>query len=55
MNDKLTFIVAHCAAEVRRKMDQHAVPPTSPAWVAFDQPSVAIPVVLDIAQIQSVA
>ena len=54
MKDGKQFVVAHDAAEVRRKMDNHATAQTNPPWVAFDQPLTPIPIVLDISLIQSV-
>ncbi len=54
MADGTTFAVASNRAEVRRKLDIHAIAPMTPPWVCFDVPNSVIPVVLDIANIISV-
>lgn len=51
MNDGSSWTVAHSVAEARQKTDAHAVAPTIPAWVAFDQPGSPLPVILDVSQI----
>lgn len=54
MIDGTRFAVASARAEVLRKLDRHAVAPTSPAWVAFDVPSSAVPLVLNASNVASV-
>lgn len=54
MNDGTQYTVAHDRAEIIRKMDPHATPQTTPRWVAFDVLTAAVPVVLDVAQVQLV-
>lgn len=54
MQDATQFIVASNRAEVRRKLDLHTIGQTNPMWVAFDQPGNAIPLILNISNIQSV-
>lgn len=54
MKDGTQYLVAHNRAEVLRKRDLHAVGQTTPTWVAFDAPSSARPVVLNMENFQSV-
>lgn len=57
MVDSIQYVVAHGVAEVRRKLDLHASPPPSSgliAWVAFDVPLSAVPIVLDASRIAGV-
>lgn len=53
MLDGTHYVVASSVAEVARKTDLHAVAKNSPAWVAFDVPGAAVPVVLNVNQIVS--
>lgn len=55
MVDGASFLVAHSRAEALLKCDPHAVASETPMWVAFDQPGSALPVILDIQRIQSIA
>lgn len=55
MRDGVRISVASNAAEVRRKLDVHAVAPVSPQWVAFDVPGSTVPVVVDVSQVLAVS
>ena len=54
MADGASFVVAHNLAEVQRKWLAGAVPSNPGGWVAFDQPSSPVPVVLNANLIASV-
>jgi hypothetical protein len=58
MQDGAQFTVASNRAEVLRKLDAHAVAPSAPsaptAWIAFDVPSSAIPIVLNAQNVAQV-
>lgn len=54
MQDGTQFVVASNAPEVLRKLDPHAVAPTAPIWVAFDQVGSGVPVVLNAANFLAV-
>ena len=48
-----TFAVAHNVAEVHRKVLLGSEPSNPGGWVAFDQPLLAVPLVLNAANIAS--
>ncbi len=48
------FTVASNRVETLRKTDLHAIARTDPMWVAFDVPLSGLPVILNVANIQSV-
>jgi hypothetical protein len=54
MQDGTKFVVSHSRGEVNRKRGRHAVAQTSPNWVAFDAPLTAVPLVLNVDNIQTV-
>ena len=56
MLDGATFRVAHSVAESTAKVAAYGSAPSrsASAWVAFDQPGAAVPVVLNVSNVQTV-